>query len=93
MDMMDKKYPGYGFAKHKGYPTKAHMEALKKLGVKVIDAETPIIAIYVYEDEKAFIACKLLLERGVYVNPTISPAVPVGQAILRTSYTATHNRG
>ena len=37
-------------------------------------------------------ACKMLLERGVYVNPTISPAVPVGQAILRTSYTATHTK-
>jgi len=26
-------YPGYGLAKHKGYPTKFHLEALKKLGV------------------------------------------------------------
>lgn len=67
-------------------------EGLKKLGVKVIDAQTPIIAIYVYEDEKAFVACKMLLERGVYVNPTISPAVPVGYALLRTSYTATHTK-
>ena len=67
-------------------------QGLKNLGVKVMDAETPIIPIYVYEDEKAFMACKLLLERGVYVNPTISPAVPVGQAILRTSYTATHTK-
>lgn len=67
-------------------------DGLKNLGVKVIDAETPIIAIYVYEDEKAFMACKMLLERGVYVNPTISPAVPVGYALLRTSYTATHTK-
>ena len=29
---LEREYPGYGFAKHKGYPTKAHMEALKKLG-------------------------------------------------------------
>ena len=29
---MDKCYPGYGFAKHKGYPTKDHMAALAKLG-------------------------------------------------------------
>ncbi|TQV85764.1 ribonuclease HII [Exilibacterium tricleocarpae] len=32
----DKKYPGYGFAGHKGYPTKAHMEALERLGVSPI---------------------------------------------------------
>jgi ribonuclease HII len=30
---LDKKYPLYGFAKHKGYPTKAHIEAVKKYGV------------------------------------------------------------
>jgi len=29
---MDVRYPGYGFAKHKGYPTKAHYEALERLG-------------------------------------------------------------
>lgn len=65
---------------------------LKKLGVKVIDSITPIIPIYVYEDEKAFIACKMLLERGVYVNPVVSPATPKGMALLRTSYTATHTK-
>lgn len=67
-------------------------QGLKNLGINVIDAETPIIPIYVYDDDKAYIACKLLLERGVYVNPTVSPAVPVGKAILRTSYTATHTK-
>lgn len=29
---LEREYPGYGFAKHKGYPTKAHMAALAKLG-------------------------------------------------------------
>ncbi len=65
---------------------------LKKLGVKVIESTTPIIPIYVYDDEKAFVACKLLLERGVYVNPVVSPATPKGMALLRTSYTATHTK-
>lgn len=30
---LSKKYPNYGFDKHKGYPTKMHLEALKKHGV------------------------------------------------------------
>ena len=30
---LDKKYPQYGFAKHKGYPTKAHLEAIQKYGL------------------------------------------------------------
>jgi len=29
---LDSIYPGYGLAQHKGYPTKAHMDALKRLG-------------------------------------------------------------
>ena len=33
MDELDKQYPGYGLAKHKGYPTAAHLKALKELGV------------------------------------------------------------
>ena len=54
--------------------------------------ETPIIPIYTYEDNKTFMACKLLFDRGVYVNPVVSPATPVGQALIRTSYTATHTK-
>lgn len=33
MVKLSKKYPEYGFEKHKGYPTKMHIEALKKYGV------------------------------------------------------------
>ncbi len=33
---MDKRYPGYGLAKHKGYPTKQHQQALMELGVTEI---------------------------------------------------------
>ena len=33
MDEMDRKYPGYGFASHKGYPTPEHKAAILKLGV------------------------------------------------------------
>lgn len=32
MIAFDQAYPGYGFAGHKGYPTKIHMEALNQLG-------------------------------------------------------------
>lgn len=30
---LDKKYPEYGFGKHKGYPTKTHLEAINKYGL------------------------------------------------------------
>jgi ribonuclease HII len=36
MVAMDKQYPGYGLADHKGYPTQFHMEALVRLGITSI---------------------------------------------------------
>ncbi|HEC17888.1 MAG TPA: ribonuclease HII [Gammaproteobacteria bacterium] len=36
MVLLDAEYPGYGFARHKGYPTLAHMEALRERGVTPI---------------------------------------------------------
>ena len=36
MIQMDSHYPGYGLAKHKGYPTRVHMAALKQLGITEI---------------------------------------------------------
>jgi ribonuclease HII len=36
MVAFDQQYPGYGFASHKGYPTKVHMEALQMLGITPI---------------------------------------------------------
>ena len=40
MEAMDKKYPNYGFARHKGYGTKAHLEALEKYGPCAIHRKT-----------------------------------------------------
>lgn len=37
---LDHLYPGYGFAVHKGYPTRAHLEALKQLGACAIHRRT-----------------------------------------------------
>jgi ribonuclease HII len=36
MVILDDQYPGYGFASHKGYPTKAHLAALTSLGVSPV---------------------------------------------------------
>ena len=37
---MDAEYPAYGFAKHKGYPTKAHMDAVREHGPSPIHRKT-----------------------------------------------------
>ena len=40
MKAYDQQYPQYGFASHKGYPTKQHREALEKYGVLPIHRKT-----------------------------------------------------
>ena len=37
---LDRLYPGYGFARHKGYPTVAHRQALAELGVSDVHRRT-----------------------------------------------------
>ena len=64
--------------------------ALRKRNIPIRDSVAPIIPIETYDDTRTFMACKILFDKGVYVNPVISPAVAPGDAIIRTSYTATH---
>ena len=40
MIALDEIYPGYGFSSHKGYPTKQHIESLKRLGITTIHRKT-----------------------------------------------------
>ena len=40
MVRFDAVYPGYGFERHKGYPTAVHMEALKRLGITPIHRQS-----------------------------------------------------
>jgi len=62
----------------------------KDLGFDIGHTETPIVPIVIGEDFEAFAFWKALFENGLFTNPVVSPAVPPGQAMIRTSYTATH---
>lgn len=63
---------------------------LRQLGFNVGTSQTPIVPVIIGDDMHTFMAWKTLYEAGVYTNPVISPAVPPGSALLRTSYMATH---
>jgi 8-amino-7-oxononanoate synthase len=62
----------------------------KTLGYDTGTSETPIIPILIKDTMKTYQMCKLLFENGVFANSVISPAVPPGRELLRTSYMATH---
>jgi 8-amino-7-oxononanoate synthase len=63
---------------------------LETLGFDTGLSESPVIPVVVGEDVEAFAMTLKLQERGVFANPVISPAVPKGRAMMRTSYMATH---
>ncbi len=67
-------------------------QGLKARGLKIRDSKTPIIPIFTYTTMKTLLACNQLFEHGVYVNPVIPPATPIGECLIRTSYTATHTK-
>jgi 8-amino-7-oxononanoate synthase len=65
---------------------------LEGLGFDTGRSESPVIPLVVGDDITTFTMAKRLLEEGVFVNPIVTPAVPPGQAMIRTSYMATHKR-
>lgn len=65
-------------------------KGFKELGFRVLDARTAIVPVIIGEDTPTFIFWRELFDAGVFVNAFVSPGVPPGMAMLRTSYMATH---
>lgn len=72
--------------------TRYAMEALGNVGLETGPTETPIIPIYVRDDQKTFALTKMLQDAGVFVNPVISPAVASDDSLIRFSLMATHTK-
>ncbi len=70
--------------------TNRMMKEFKQMGFEIGPTQTPIIPVIVGEDELAFKFVMMLQEEGVFANVAVSPAVPPGKALIRTSYMATH---
>ena len=65
-------------------------EGFRKSGFKIIDGETAIVPVIVGDDLIAFRFWRELFYAGVFVNAFISPGVPPGLQMMRTSFMATH---
>lgn len=66
------------------------MKLLVDEGFDLGPTESPILPIYVRDNEKTFAVTKHLQSAGVFVNPVVSPAVPSDSSLLRFSLMATH---
>jgi 8-amino-7-oxononanoate synthase len=67
------------------------MNSLRTNGFDIGITETPIIPIYIRDNNKTFLFTKRLMEEGVFVNPVVSPAVKNESSLIRLSLMATHS--
>jgi 8-amino-7-oxononanoate synthase len=65
---------------------------LTGMGYDVGASASPVIPLVIGDELRTFGMSKRLEDEGVFVNPVVSPAVPDGRAMIRTSYMATHTR-
>jgi len=70
--------------------TRKMHEGFKRIGFKIGTSQTPIVPILIGSEAKAFVFTQRLYEEGVFATPAIYPAVRYGEAIVRTSFMATH---
>jgi 8-amino-7-oxononanoate synthase len=70
--------------------TRKMLSGFKSLGFNTGNSATPIIPVIVGEDKKAFMMARMLHDMGIFANVAVSPAVPSGMSLIRTSYMATH---
>ena len=66
------------------------LQAFKDKGFETGHTTTPIIPLYVRDNEKTFRLTRMLMDDGVFVNPVVSPAVPSQDTLIRISLMATH---
>jgi len=66
---------------HKGF---------REMGLNIGITKSPIVPILIGSETKAFMLSQKLIEKGIFTTPAAYPAVGYGEAVLRTSYMATH---
>lgn len=74
----------------------SNVEFIKKgfseIGLYTYNSQTPIVPVLIGDDIKAMQLTRFLEDHGVFATPVISPAVPASEALIRTSYMATHTK-
>lgn len=68
------------------------LEGFRQLGCEIGHTNSPIIPLYIRDNEKTFIITRTLFEEGVFVNPVVSPAVAPKDTLIRFSLMATHTK-
>ncbi|NDW09462.1 pyridoxal phosphate-dependent aminotransferase family protein [Dysgonomonas sp. 520] len=68
------------------------LEGFRQMGCEIGHTSTPIIPLFIRNNEKTFMITKALFEEGIFVNPVVSPAVAPKDTLIRFSLMATHTK-
>ncbi len=68
------------------------LAGFRSMGFEIGHTSTPIIPLFIRNNEKTFMITKMLFEEGIFVNPVVSPAVAPNDTLIRFSLMATHTK-
>lgn len=68
------------------------LEGFRNIGCEIGNTSTPIIPLFVRDNEKTFRVTRMLFDEGIFVNPVVAPAVASDSTLIRFSLMATHTK-
>jgi len=68
------------------------IQLFEEKGFELGPTQSPIMPLYVRDNDKTFLVTKLLFDEGIFVNPVVAPAVAPGDTLIRFSLMATHTK-
>jgi 8-amino-7-oxononanoate synthase len=68
------------------------LNGFKEMGCEIGHTATPIIPLFIRDNDLTFLIVKELFDAGIFVNPVVSPAVAPQDTLIRFSLMATHTK-
>ena len=68
------------------------LDGFRNMGCEIGQTSTPIIPLFIRDNDLTFLIVKELFEAGIFVNPVVAPAVASGDTLIRFSLMATHTK-
>lgn len=68
------------------------LDGFRSMGCEIGHTSTPIIPLFIRDNEKTFMITKILFDEGIFVNPVVAPAVAPNDTLIRYSLMATHTK-
>jgi 8-amino-7-oxononanoate synthase len=66
------------------------LKGFREMGCEIGHTSTPIIPLFIRDNDKTFLITTRLFEEGIFVNPVVAPAVAPSDTLIRFSLMATH---